>query len=271
MNSDVLGHHTGAPEYRFTARIHRLGANPYVDAPPRVSAAFGRRGAVAVKGTLNGVPIRATLVAAGGGRHRLYVNGFMRTAAGVDVGETVRLALSPDGASRRGRVPVQALGQLGRGRRGRIDTERPLWTCPRCGHQFVSRNLWHSCARHDLNDHFKGKDPIVRALFNRFRGVMESCGPVTVYAQKTRIVFQVKVRFAACHPRTRWLDGGISLTRRARHPRLLRVEQPVPGWYAHVFRFRRLSDFDARFARLAREAYRMGQREHLRGGKNEKA
>src|SRR3972149_6119591 len=82
MNSDVLGHHTGAPEYRFTARIHRLGANAYVDAPPRVSAAFGRRGAVAVKGTLNGVPIRATLVAAGGGGHPPSVKGIIGPAGG---------------------------------------------------------------------------------------------------------------------------------------------------------------------------------------------
>lgn len=243
----------------FTARIRKRGANPYVDAPARMSAALGQRGAVPVRGTLNAVPIRATLVPAGGGRHRLYINGFMRKAAGVDVGDRVRLTLSPDGASRRGHVPVQALGQLGRGTRGRIDTERPLWTCPKCGHQFVSRNLWHSCARFDLDHHFKGKDPIVRALFDRFRAIIEACGPVTVYAQKTRIVFQVRVRFAACHPKTRWLDGGVSLARRVSHARLLRVEQPVPGWYAHVFRFRRLSDFDAGFARLAREAYRVGR------------
>lgn len=69
---------------RFAAPLAQLGPNPYVDVPPRVSTAFGRRGAVAVKRTLNAVPIRATLVPAGGGRHRLYVNGFMRKAAGVD-------------------------------------------------------------------------------------------------------------------------------------------------------------------------------------------
>lgn len=58
----------------------------------------------------------------------------------------------------------------------------------------MSRNLWHSCARHDLEDHFKNKDPIARQLFDRFRAVIASCGPVTVYAQKTRIVFQAQVR-----------------------------------------------------------------------------
>ena len=25
---------------------------------------------------------------------------------------------------------------------------KPLWTCPKCGHSFVTRNIWHSCNRY---------------------------------------------------------------------------------------------------------------------------
>jgi hypothetical protein len=74
--------------------------------------------------------------------------------------------------------------------------KKPLWTCPKCGHQFVMRNLWHSCSRHSLDDHFKGKDPMLRKIFDRYLALVKKCGPVTAYAQKTRIIFQVRVRFA---------------------------------------------------------------------------
>jgi len=43
----------------------------------------------------------------------------------------------------------------------------PLWTCPKCGHQFVTRNMSHSCANYPLDYHFAGKDPALRTLPRR--------------------------------------------------------------------------------------------------------
>ncbi len=139
----------------------------------------------------------------------------------------------------------------------------PLWTCPRCGHRFVTRNLWHSCGRYKLADHFKLKDPIVPKLFNQFRAVARECGPVTVYAQKTRIVFQGRVRFGVAVTRKRWLDAGLWLTRRAKHPTLRRIEHIAPRCYVHSFRLQKLQDLDNAFAKLVWEAYAVGQQEHL--------
>jgi hypothetical protein len=85
---------------RFTASVYLLGINPCVDVPPRVSEAFGKRGYVPVEGTLNGKPIRATLVPMGGGRHRLYLNGDMRRRAQVEVGDEVRIVLQVDARPR---------------------------------------------------------------------------------------------------------------------------------------------------------------------------
>ncbi|NIS81617.1 MAG: DUF1905 domain-containing protein, partial [Anaerolineales bacterium] len=67
----------------FFAQIYKLGINPCVDVPTRVSEAFGVRGNVPVVGTLNDVEIRSTLVPIGGGRHRLYINTDMRKRANV--------------------------------------------------------------------------------------------------------------------------------------------------------------------------------------------
>ncbi|HEY6056584.1 MAG TPA: hypothetical protein VIV06_01055, partial [Candidatus Limnocylindrales bacterium] len=39
----------------------------------------------------------------------------------------------------------------------------PLWICPRCGHRFVSANIWHSCSQHSVDEHFAIAEPRVRA------------------------------------------------------------------------------------------------------------
>jgi hypothetical protein len=139
------------------------------------------------------------------------------------------------------------------------ERRRALWTCPRCGHRFVTRNLWHSCGRHRLADHFIGRDPVVRRIFARFRLIVRACGPVTVYAQKTRIVFQVRVRFAGAVVRKRSLEAGVWLKRRAAHPCLARVEVLLRREYLHYFRFTEPAQLDRAFARLVREAYAIGQ------------
>jgi len=81
---------------QFTAKIEIAGINPYVAVPTDVSRALAKRGHVPVKGSVNGFPIRATLVPTGGGRHRLYINGEMRKGAGVGVGDEIMVTLKPD-------------------------------------------------------------------------------------------------------------------------------------------------------------------------------
>lgn len=75
-------------------------------------------------------------------------------------------------------------------------TDRPLWTCPTCGHRFITANLWHSCSQYTLDDRFAHSAPEARAAFDRFVELVERCGPVTVIAQKTRIVLMDHVQFA---------------------------------------------------------------------------
>jgi hypothetical protein len=140
---------------------------------------------------------------------------------------------------------------------------KPLWTCPRCGHRFVTRNLWHSCSRYPLAHHFAGMDPLVRQLYNRFLRVLRDCGPVTVIPQKTRIAIMVRVRFAGAITHKHWLDASLWLTRRAEHPCLRRVEVFGPRSFGCQFRFAALDQIDAGFAALAAEAYAVGRQEHL--------
>ena len=101
----------------FSAAIYKTGINPCVDVPLRVTRAFGRRGYVRV---------RATLVPVGDGRHLLCVNGAMRKGAGIDVGDTIRMALEIDDAPREMPVPIDlARGLRQAGTWGAFQRARP--------------------------------------------------------------------------------------------------------------------------------------------------
>ena len=86
--------------YTFSAVIDKIGINPYVDVPKKISDAFGKKGYVYVKGKINDFSFSATLVPLGDSMHRLYINGIMRKGANADVGDKVDISLSLDKSDR---------------------------------------------------------------------------------------------------------------------------------------------------------------------------
>jgi hypothetical protein len=106
-----------------------------------------------------------------------------------------------------------------------------------------------------LSRHFAGKPVALRAAFQRWVAIARACGPVTVYAQKTRIVLQARVRFAGAVVRGQWLDAGLWLRRRIEHPRVHRIEDFGRLGYGIHFRLNGPADIDARMVKLMREAY----------------
>ena len=134
-----------------------------------------------------------------------------------------------------------------------------LWRCPKCGHRFVTANIWHSCGHYRLADHFRGKPVVLRETFDRYVAAARKNGPVTVYAQKTRIVMQGRVRFAGAVVRKDWLDATMWLKRRVTHPLLVRSESFGRLGYGHHFRLTGPSDVDQSLVELLSEAYAIGQ------------
>jgi hypothetical protein len=139
----------------------------------------------------------------------------------------------------------------------------PLWLCPRCGREFANRNQTHSCGRHELDAHFRGKPAAIRELFDAVVAAVEACGPVKILPEKTRIAFQVRMSFAQVTPRARWIDGHVVLARRLEHPRFRRIETLSPRSHVHHFRLTSKSDVDAELAAWFREAYAVGEQRHL--------
>ena len=137
----------------------------------------------------------------------------------------------------------------------------PLWKCPLCGHRFVTANLSHSCVRVSLATHFRGRPPERKRTFDRWVRAARACGPVTVYAQKTRIVIMARVRFAGAVVRAAHVDGRLWLRRRATHPLLDSVEDFGKLGCVHHFRLESAVDIDAELEKLMCEAYRVGTQE----------
>src|SRR5512140_270934 len=136
---------------------------------------------------------------------------------------------------------------------------RPLWRCPLCGHRFTAKNMSHSCGRWTLAVHFKGRPRRLRQVFDRIVQIARSCGPAMVYAQKTRIVIQQRVRFAGAVVRSDWLDVHLWLKREVNHPRLSRTEELGGLGFACHFKLRDPTEIDESLADLVHEAYHLAQ------------
>ena len=136
-----------------------------------------------------------------------------------------------------------------------------LWKCPKCGHRFVTRNLWHSCVKVPLSAHFRGPRAAHKKTFDRWLAAARACGRVTTYAQKTRIIIMARVRFAGAVVHNEYLDAALWLRRKVEHPRVRRVEDYGRLGFGYHFRLERPEDIDRALVALMREAYKVGTQE----------
>lgn len=146
---------------------------------------------------------------------------------------------------------------------------RPLWQCPRCGHRFVTKNLWHSCLDVDVATHFVGRPPVLRRLYRAWLAfVRKQGGAVSVSPNRTRIAFMADVRFAGRSVLKDRVRCSLALARPDRDARFVQVKEEVPGWRAHRFDLATPADLrllDAWLARRVRESWHeFGMRKRLR-------
>jgi len=90
----------------FTGKIYKVGVIRYVDVPTGVSRALGEKAAhVPVRGEVQGVPLRTTLVSRGRGGYRMAIHSDVRKKLKVDAGAFVEIALERDEESREPALP----------------------------------------------------------------------------------------------------------------------------------------------------------------------
>jgi hypothetical protein len=142
--------------------------------------------------------------------------------------------------------------------------KRPLWRCPKCGERFITANMWHSCGKRTLEELFARSEPHVLPLFKKFAKMVRACGPVKMIPQKTRVVFQVRVRFAGAYPRKSHFLCGIALPRRVDDARFVKIETYAPHFQGHLFRVASEADLDDQVQHWLHESYKVGAQGFLK-------
>ena len=143
-------------------------------------------------------------------------------------------------------------------------TSRPLWTCPKCGRQFINTKMPHSCGHYSVERFLTGKSRHAISLYRHFAAIVRDCGPLKIAPAKTRIGFQVRMIFAAVNKLSdRGLEAHVVLMRRLESPRFRRIDTMTPKCYVHHFKVESLSELDEEVKSWLREAYQVGTQEHL--------
>jgi len=118
-----------------------------------------------------------------------------------------------------------------------------------------------------IETHLDAAPPKVLALFERFRALVDMCGPTTLRVTKTAISFKgVRRGFAGARLHPSWLGGYLDLQRQAVHPTILSVAPHTKRLYVHHFRVTDIGQMDEDFAGLETEAYAVGAGEYVLSG-----
>ena len=97
----------------FAAKIYKVGIIRFVDVPREVSRELGSGSAhIAVQGSVEGVPLRTTMVPAGNGCHRLAIHGDIYRKLRIDAGAVVEISIELDEESREPVLPPALVSAL---------------------------------------------------------------------------------------------------------------------------------------------------------------
>ncbi len=96
---------------RFKARLMKPAANAraswtFAVLPKAASARLKSRASMAVEGTVNGFPFRATLAPDGRGSHWLKLTRKLREGARAEAGDTIEFEIAPTAKEQEARVPA---------------------------------------------------------------------------------------------------------------------------------------------------------------------
>ncbi len=123
--------------------------------------------------------------------------------------------------------------------------------------------MWHSCGKVSLDDLFCRSEPHVAKLFRKFARMVRACGPVHMIPQKTRVVFQVRMRFTGAMPRKSHLICHFILSRKIESKCFHKIETFNPRCHAHYLRINDKTDLDGDVARWLKEAYEVDGQKFL--------
>lgn len=131
------------------------------------------------------------------------------------------------------------------------------WKCPRCRRRFARKGQWHSCEARELDEHFRGRDPDLRGIFEELVRRLRKLGPVGVDPVKTSINLTARHHFGAVTVRGTFLRLGFLSEGRIEDHRIVHIERLGPRKFAHSVVLESVADLDDVVMGWLAEAYRL--------------
>lgn len=119
-----------------------------------------------------------------------------------------------------------------------------------------------------VDDHLADAPEESVRLYRKVEELIHSCGDVRVSVSKTTITFKGNRRgFAGARPTKRGVQGYLDLTRRLDEDdrRIRRVTPYTKRLFVHQYVLASDDDLDDEFRSWVREAFRVGEGDHLSG------
>lgn len=138
-----------------------------------------------------------------------------------------------------------------------------MWTCPRCGAQFVNKNNWHACGNFKVEDFLKGKPQSMKNLFWFLIEEIKKFGPITLHPAKTRVALMMQVRFASVNRVTKnSLHCHLWLKRKPDSKKFYRVDTLSRNDFVCHFKLSDEDFVDTEFRKFMKQAFENGKREN---------
>lgn len=131
------------------------------------------------------------------------------------------------------------------------------WACPTCRRQFPRARQWHSCQVKGLEEHFRGRDPHLREIFDELVARLRKLGPLEVDPVKTSINLVARNHIGAVTVRGTFLRLGFLADRRIADDRIVHVERLGPGKFGHSVILESIEDLDDVVMGWLAAAYRL--------------
>ena len=131
------------------------------------------------------------------------------------------------------------------------------WKCPRCRRRFAKTRQWHSCEARELDEHFRGRDPELRGIFDELVRRLRKLGPVKVDPVKTSINLAARHHFGAVTVRGTFLRLGFLSEGRIEDHRIVHIERLEPRKFGHSVVLESVADLDDVVMDWLSAAYRL--------------
>jgi hypothetical protein len=112
---------------------------------------------------------------------------------------------------------------------------------------------------YSVDDHFRNRDPAVRALYNELLSVLRRFGPIEEDPKKTSIHINRKSALAGVETRKDGLLLNIKSDHPIKSPRIEKAEQISSKRFHHKVRIASPSDFDEELKTWLQEAYLLSE------------